>query len=667
MKTSPFGESEAHAVHQSATELHVDLPVPHAASASDLELSFDQGHTLVVDIASRDGCTLRTIRHALGVKVDEEPVLCRFDTATKHLTMVLTKQASKEADMPVVLRELTDVMEEAARQKARQKRCAEEAARQKCCAEEAARETVKAPSPENEALENALGDFPVKLQLDSVMGRGLAASRALKSGELLLVSEPLAPVVSDELSAAVCSNCFEEHQSAFLFGCRTCQLVSFCCAECQQSDTHPNLECRALRHFCGLHLMAPPADCSRWPLSSPMAYGRAMIKHFAADFLHKSEQAGDSRVTHNRNTTTCDWQLLSRGEVCTNNELDFMIRLCDAILAALEHVGVTNVTVNEVLALMQTWVGNAHEIFVSGRKVDMSLFPTGSLFNHSCQPHAIQSWRNGNLEIRAIRDLVENEHVCILYIDPFICQQKRQGELQRLHLFTCACQRCEDIHSNARDLQQSGYACSRCSGCLVEGSTQDLVHLCDNCGTEASSTPLAAARHRCQQLVKQAELMSRAAAHKPEARVALLARSMEILALMLESKDGKLLHWSHMLRTSAHQALMQIPMLFPNAPLAVWQKGISNCSAMLRQREHVYSSVHPGVAQLRMLRGRQYAHIATDCGTANNLNKDECLQAAVDDFTVAARILLTCYGSLAKETTEALTLLTSTKHTLRSI
>lgn len=80
------------------------------------------------------------------------------------------------------------------------------------------------------------------------------------------------------------------------------------------------------------------------------------------------------------------------------------------------------------------------------------LYLTQSKINHSCNPNAEIRFpfSNNVLQVVALRDISENEEICISYLDE--CQlnrsrHSRQKYLEENYLFSCECEKCqEEIH-----------------------------------------------------------------------------------------------------------------------------------------------------------------------------------------------------------------------------
>ena len=84
----------------------------------------------------------------------------------------------------------------------------------------------------------------------------------------------------------------------------------------------------------------------------------------------------------------------------------------------------------------------------------LTLFPTISRLNHSCQPNCNHYWSSGSLfKVRAIRDIAVGEELTISYMSPlqradFHCRESRRRILSEEFGFDCSCNLCQDSETN---------------------------------------------------------------------------------------------------------------------------------------------------------------------------------------------------------------------------
>ena len=84
----------------------------------------------------------------------------------------------------------------------------------------------------------------------------------------------------------------------------------------------------------------------------------------------------------------------------------------------------------------------------------LTVFPTISRLNHSCQPNCNHYWSSGSLfKVRAIRDIAVGEELTISYMSPlqradFHCRESRRKILSEEFGFDCGCNLCQDSETD---------------------------------------------------------------------------------------------------------------------------------------------------------------------------------------------------------------------------
>ena len=107
---------------------------------------------------------------------------------------------------------------------------------------------------------------------------------------------------------------------------------------------------------------------------------------------------------------------------------------------------------------------NTFSVFSSDlSEVGVALYPTASLFNHSCQPNTVAVFSGTRLSLRTVRPVFLGEQLFISYIETFQLKSERQAELQLQYHFTCGCERC-DADESKRPVSVSVSVC----GCECE-------------------------------------------------------------------------------------------------------------------------------------------------------------------------------------------------------
>jgi len=77
------------------------------------------------------------------------------------------------------------------------------------------------------------------------------------------------------------------------------------------------------------------------------------------------------------------------------------------------------------------------------RATGVGIYPLASLFNHSCEPNCIATFRGKRLFIRTIRSVRAYEELTLSYCDVGLPTPVRLQTLREGYFFTCRCRRCE--------------------------------------------------------------------------------------------------------------------------------------------------------------------------------------------------------------------------------
>lgn len=77
------------------------------------------------------------------------------------------------------------------------------------------------------------------------------------------------------------------------------------------------------------------------------------------------------------------------------------------------------------------------------RATGVGIYPLASLFNHSCEPNCIATFRGKTLFIRTIRSVRAYEELTLSYCDVGMPTPVRLQTLREGYFFTCRCRRCE--------------------------------------------------------------------------------------------------------------------------------------------------------------------------------------------------------------------------------
>mmetsp|Transcript_20709 Transcript_20709/g.52431 ORF Transcript_20709/g.52431 Transcript_20709/m.52431 type:complete len:449 (-) Transcript_20709:13-1359(-) len=100
------------------------------------------------------------------------------------------------------------------------------------------------------------------------------------------------------------------------------------------------------------------------------------------------------------------------------------------------------------------WSVNEH-----GRPTGRGIFPTASLFNHSCRPNCCIVVHGRRISVRVISPIRKGEELTVTYIDTSLPVHTRQKRLLKGKFFLCDCVRC---HPDASVEEAGSVRCPSC-------------------------------------------------------------------------------------------------------------------------------------------------------------------------------------------------------------
>jgi hypothetical protein len=115
----------------------------------------------------------------------------------------------------------------------------------------------------------------------------------------------------------------------------------------------------------------------------------------------------------------------------------------------------------------------------SKHTVGVGLWPTGSLFNHSCAPNCSFSHvgSGGKLVVTAVKGVEEGEELFISYLNTAQSTEHRRKHLFKSFFFVCQCPRCERDRQGKRKWEEISQlrACVECAEASGDGETADIA------------------------------------------------------------------------------------------------------------------------------------------------------------------------------------------------
>eukprot|EP01065_Artemidia_motanka_P046777 TRINITY_DN7172_c2_g1_i1.p1 TRINITY_DN7172_c2_g1~~TRINITY_DN7172_c2_g1_i1.p1 ORF type:complete len:482 (+),score=137.50 TRINITY_DN7172_c2_g1_i1:67-1512(+) len=107
------------------------------------------------------------------------------------------------------------------------------------------------------------------------------------------------------------------------------------------------------------------------------------------------------------------------------------------------------------------------------------LFVRASRLNHACRPSCHYSFKNGAVQIRAVRPIKAGEEATIAYVNVYNRPEWRLQKLRAAYHFSCECCLKKDRHQG--DIALDALLCSGCTGYLT--ADRFGVYRCTTCGT----------------------------------------------------------------------------------------------------------------------------------------------------------------------------------------
>ncbi|XP_048213469.1 histone-lysine N-methyltransferase SMYD3 [Perognathus longimembris pacificus] len=271
---------------------------------------------------------------------------------------------------------------------------------------------------------------PLKVEKFVTAGRGngLRALVALRPGELLFRSDPLAYTVCKGSRGVVCDRCLAGKEK--LMRCSQCRVAKYCSAKCQKKAwPHHKGECKCLK------------SCKpRYPPDSVRLLGRVVFKLMEETPSESEKLYSFYDLESNINKLTEDkkegirqlvltFQHFMREEIQDASQLPPSFDIFEAFAKVIcNSFTICNAEMQEV---------------------GVGLYPSMSLLNHSCDPNCSIVFNGPHLLLRAVRDIKAGEELTICYLDVLMTSEERREQLRDQYYFECDCIRCQTKDKDA--------------------------------------------------------------------------------------------------------------------------------------------------------------------------------------------------------------------------
>ncbi|XP_028273485.1 histone-lysine N-methyltransferase SMYD1a [Parambassis ranga] len=317
-------------------------------------------------------------------------------------------------------------------------------------------------------------------------GRGLRATRELKTGEVVFAEPTFSAVVFDSFFTQVCHSCFR--RQANLHRCGQCKFAHYCDRTCQTAcwDEHKQ-ECGAIRK-----LGKAPSENIR--LAARVLWRMHKITGVATDSQLISVEQLEDHVADmpQEDLKQLETDVQTFMKYWSYGRKQHSVEFISHIFGIIKCNGFT---MSDQRGLQAVGVG---------------LFPNLCLVNHDCWPNCTVILNHGSqtalssalhsqrrIELRALRKIDENEELTVSYVDFLNLATDRQSKLKKHFYFDCTCEHCtqhisDDLMSAAADSKPSADKVKEVTAfskeCLekiesarIDGNYEEVLKLCREC------------------------------------------------------------------------------------------------------------------------------------------------------------------------------------------
>ncbi|CAI8043940.1 SET and MYND domain-containing protein 4 [Geodia barretti] len=423
------------------------------------------------------------------------------------------------------------------------------------------------------------------------------------AGEVVLSERASAAVLNFDLHLTTCSHCFE--QTSSLIPCCWCAGDGYCSGECREDAwvEYHWIECPVSDNMWGKAdwmtrvalrmVVSAPATVLKGVLSKGLdSTITDSSKHFSTA---EPYAALLSLVSHkdrfsDKQQTAMFSKMAETMMECFGDTIKAYLNSKgtdphDHSTPEVTSGGLRSLFLHHLLQLRcnshrVTAVLEAGEVAGRGESVKSSheatlgsaVFPTASLFNHSCWPNIIFRFQGSKVEAVATRPIRNGDEACNCY-GPQLGRMKRAervAELQTKYFFHCSCPACagSDASLDYRETVMDAYWCPVCSGAVTDAQWQ-----CRDCHTQLESSDI----ERMQELRGETERMFSTANVDGQLDLPLL--------LKCHSLQSRVLHSHNMQLARTCDALAEA-----HASTGEFGKAAEFCAASCRAVEAVHGS-----------------------------------------------------------------------------
>lgn len=340
----------------------------------------------------------------------------------------------------------------------------------------------------------------VKIDENKIDGRFAKAENGISVGEVIVSEKPHVSALLEKYSTTHCSSCFK--RSIAPLYCHNCCNAIFCSELCQTNASHHRFECGLLPVI--------------WNSGSSITCHLALriisqknVKYFYDLKNHLEKLNSNETDKLNGDDYRRIYNLVRHEEQRSNEDffqrtvMAYFLTLClqegQFFISNEEHFNFIGSLILRNLQILQF---NAHEIselqlknskdtgnsvFIGG-----ALYPTLSLFNHSCDPGIVRYYKGNRVVARAVKNIKKGEIVAENYGPIFtqVAKEERQQTLRVQYLFECECTACLENWPLFKEMEND-FMRFRCeafekNGCTniinVPIETNEFMFKCVSCG-----------------------------------------------------------------------------------------------------------------------------------------------------------------------------------------
>ncbi|XP_076755179.1 protein-lysine N-methyltransferase SMYD4 [Xylocopa sonorina] len=489
--------------NRSATLYHLEQ---HSYALTDIEEAMRAGYPKELQYKIKE----RYARCLLGLKRHEEAMLA-FRKALKSLDnakLSLEKKQKLEADIRVML---------AVMEKGNQLAQASKIPQNKGKINE-----TKKAKPQiddcNPLYPSCSRAVEIKDEGGDI-GRHAVATKNIEPGEILAIEKPHCAFLLAEYRLTHCHYCFTKVFVPIPGACQVCSCVAYCSTTCRNADAKIHeKECvilpslwisnTSINCFLALRVITQRPFEELFKLKDKLITSKGKFE-ISTQRPHKPEdfEAFYGLITHENERTTEDFlhrtyiatwllRLLKKGpyfpehvktpDTAEGKPSEGELFIGGLILHNLMVLQFNCHEISELTMLkLNRSLANAKSTFIGG-----GLYPTISLFNHSCNPGIIRYFVGTTIVVRAIRSISAGEEISENYGPIFTTtpEAERKRKLRWQYWFDCNCEACAAHWPLLEEIDPTvlRFKCDtgkECGNVLpVKTDTLEFMIRCSKCG-----------------------------------------------------------------------------------------------------------------------------------------------------------------------------------------